>query len=96
MARPIDADAYLKKVCAYNETGCGSCIFQTKCPADEPNIDAIPVSFIQELIERGKQLIEEYRGKPDYGIIVDGLIERVVNYEVLIENWREKNGTETD
>lgn len=62
----------------------------------QPTIDAIPVSFIQELIERGKQLIEEYRGKPDYGIIVDGLIERVVNYEVLIEKWREKNGTDVD
>ena len=43
MARPIDADAYLKKVCTYNETGCGSCKLQTKCPADEPTMDAVPV-----------------------------------------------------
>jgi hypothetical protein len=28
--------------------------------------------------------------------IVDGLIERAVNYEALIEKWRKKNGTETD
>ena len=41
--RPIDADAYLKKVCTYNETGCGSCKLQTKCPSDEPIVDAVPV-----------------------------------------------------
>ncbi len=43
MTRYIDADAYLKKICTYNETGCGSCRFQTKCPADEPAIEAEPV-----------------------------------------------------
>lgn len=62
----------------------------------QPTIDVIPVSFIQELIDRDKQLIEEYGGKQDYEIIVDGLIERVVNYKALIEKWREKNGTKTD
>ena len=36
--RLIDADAYLKKVCTYKETGCGSCRFQTVCPVDEPTI----------------------------------------------------------
>lgn len=61
-----------------------------------PAIDAIPVSFIQELIERDKQLIDEYGGKPDFEVIVDGLIDRAVNYEAMIEKWREKNGTETD
>lgn len=61
-----------------------------------PTADAIPVSFIQELIERDKQLIKEYGGKPDFEVIVDGLVERAVNYEALIEKWREKNGTETN
>lgn len=46
MTRPIDADAYLKKVCTYNETGCGSCKLQTKCPVDEPTIDAGPARWI--------------------------------------------------
>ena len=41
--RLIDADAYLKKVCTYNETGCGNCKLQTKCPVDEPTMDAVPV-----------------------------------------------------
>ena len=41
--RLIDADAYLKKVCVYNETGCGSCKLQIKCPVDEPIVDAQPV-----------------------------------------------------
>lgn len=41
--RLIDADAYLKKVCTYNKTGCGSCDLQTKCPNDEPTIDVVPV-----------------------------------------------------
>lgn len=39
----IDADAYSKKVCTYNETGCGSCNVQTICPFDEPTVDAVPV-----------------------------------------------------
>ena len=33
----------IPKVCTYNETGCGSCKLQTKCPVDEPTIDAVPV-----------------------------------------------------
>ena len=41
--RLIDADTYLKKVCTYNETGCGSCKLQTMCPKDEPTIEAVPV-----------------------------------------------------
>ena len=41
--RLIDADAYLKKVCIYNETGCGSCVLQVKCPVDEPTVDAEPI-----------------------------------------------------
>lgn len=36
--RLIDADAYLKEVCTYKETGCGSCRFQIVCPVDEPTI----------------------------------------------------------
>ena len=64
--------------------------------ADAPIIDAIPVSFIQELIKQDNQFIEAYGGIQECEVIVDGLIERVTNYEVLIEKWREKNGTETD
>ena len=41
--RLIDVDAYSKKVCTYNETGCGSCNAQTICPFDEPIVDAVPV-----------------------------------------------------
>ena len=41
--RLIDANAYLKKVCTYKESGCGSCKLQTACPADEPTIEAEPV-----------------------------------------------------
>lgn len=33
----------IPKVCTYNETGCGSCKLQTKCPVDEPAVDAVPV-----------------------------------------------------
>ena len=58
--------------------------------------DAIPVEFIQELIKQDNQFIEEYGGIQEFEVIVDGLIERVVNYEALIEKWREKNGTETN
>lgn len=55
--RLIEADAYLKKVCTYNETGCGSCRFQTKCPADEPTIDAVPVVRCKDC----KHWYEKYR-----------------------------------
>ncbi len=41
--RLIDANAYLKKVCTYNKTGCGSCRLQDKCPVNEPTVDAEPV-----------------------------------------------------
>ena len=41
--RLIDVDAYSKKVCTYNETGCGSCNVQTICPFNEPIVDAMPV-----------------------------------------------------
>ena len=41
--RLIYVDAYSKKVCTYNETGCGSCNVQTICPFDEPIVDAEPV-----------------------------------------------------
>ena len=61
-----------------------------------PTADAIPVSFIQELITQDNQFIEEYGGIQECEVIVDGLIERVTNYEALIEKWRKKNGTETD
>ena len=52
--RLIDADAYSKKVCTYNETGCGSCNVQTICPLDEPIVDAMPVrhgKWIDETFE---------------------------------------------
>ena len=52
--RLIDADAYLKKVCTYKETGCGSCRFQTVCPADEPTIN---------------DCLDEIRGETDEGNI---------------------------
>lgn len=59
--RPIDADVYLKKVCTYGETGCGSCKLQTMCPADEPTIEvepakhrtpSIPKEWQDKLLER--------------------------------------------
>ena len=52
--RLIDADAYLKKVCTYNETGCGSCDVQTICPVDEPMVDAVPIEFIRSEIKNSK------------------------------------------
>lgn len=53
--RLIDADAYLGKVCTYNETGCGSCKLQTKCPVDETTVDAVPV-------KHGQWLLNKYNG----------------------------------
>jgi len=47
MASLIDADAYLKKVCTYKETGCGNCKFQTVCPADMPTVEAITVEWLR-------------------------------------------------
>ena len=36
--RLIDADEYLRKICTYKDTGCGSCNFQCECIADAPTI----------------------------------------------------------
>lgn len=65
MTRYIDADAYLQKICTYNETGCGSCRFQTKCPADEPTIEAEP--------KHGKWIPCTKEGMPltEYGRMMD-------------------------
>ena len=58
--RLIDVNAYLKKVCTYNKTGCGSCRLQDKCPVNEPTVDAV-------LVVHGKWLpiieVNEY-GEP--------------------------------
>lgn len=48
---------------------------------DEPTIDAVPISFIEEQIELCN-LIGFKRGEECY--------------MALIEDWREKNGAETD
>ena len=94
MTRPIDADALYMELVKMKDFGELTAKKAIRVVKNAPIIDAIPVSFIQELIDRDKQLIEEYGGKQDYEIIVDGLIERAVNYEALIEKWREKNGKE--
>lgn len=58
----INVDAYSKKICTYNETGCGSCAVQTACPFDEPTIDAEPVKHGKwmEIIETN-ELGEPYQ-----------------------------------
>ena len=60
----IDVSAYLKKVCTYSETGCGSCKLQTVCPADEPTIEVEPVKHeeCEYIITKGKAgYHEEYK-----------------------------------
>lgn len=72
--RLIDADAYSKKVCTYNETGCGSCAVQMTCPFDEPTVDAIPIAIIQREIDNWD------RKKPQSF--------HAIAYRHLIEDWR--------
>lgn len=36
--RLIDADVFTKKVCTYQQTGCGDCKHSLCCPEDEPTI----------------------------------------------------------
>lgn len=50
--RLIDANAYIPKVCTYRTTGCGSCDFQSVCPYDEPDIEAIPIDWINDWAKR--------------------------------------------
>ncbi len=61
-----------------------------------PTIDAIPISFIEKKIESIRQYLEKHGGEIDIEEFVDRLIYKAVAYERLIEEWREKNGTETD
>ena len=60
--RLIDADEYLKKVCTYKKTGCGSCKLQTACPADEPVVKAIPVEWME------KWMLDNWELECNYGI----------------------------
>lgn len=68
MQRLIDADAYSKKVCTYNETGCGSCKLQTKCPADEPTVDAVPVVRCKDCVYLGHRGATHFDGV-NYGYL---------------------------
>lgn len=36
--RLVDADAFKKKVCTYQQTGCGDCKHSLCCPEDVPTI----------------------------------------------------------
>ncbi len=60
--RLIDADAYLKKVCTYNETGCDSCVLQVKCPVDESTADAVPIVRCKNCKHRPKRIGEGKQG----------------------------------
>ena len=82
MARLINADAYLDKVCTYKTTGCGSCKFQTVCPADEPTVEAIPIELYEQIkgerdvaIEQLKSLNIELFEKPYLKAIPTDYIE---------------------
>ena len=77
--RLIDVNAYLKKVCTYNKTGCGSCKLQTACPADEPTIEAVPISFIEEQAKLCNEV---------------GFARGEECYMALIEDWRDENVTD--
>jgi len=70
--RLIDVDAYSKKVCTYNETGCGSCNVQTICPFDEPIVDAIPV-------RHGKWIIRDNPGTGWYRVTCSECSEDVTS-----------------
>ena len=64
--RLIDAEAYSKKVCTYNETGCGSCDVQTICPFDEPTVDAVPVVRCKDCKYRDEQSANCTRFRKDW------------------------------
>ena len=64
----IDVNRYLKKVCTYKETGCGSCKLQTMCPKYAPEVDAIPVEWIKKWLNKRPlyedsvcELLEDWR-----------------------------------
>lgn len=42
MGRLIDVDAFKKKVCTYQQTGCGDCKYSLCCPEDAPTVLTIP------------------------------------------------------
>lgn len=58
----------------------------------QPTIDAVPISFIEKKIESIRQYLSEHEGEE----FMSGLISKAIAYEKLIEEWREKNGTETN
>lgn len=96
MKRLIDADDLKRALVTNGFRNDFDMMMTIETINNAPTIDAVPVSFIQELIKQDNQFIEAYGGIQECEVIVDGLIERVVNYEALIEKWREKNGTDVD
>ena len=56
--------------------------------AQQPTIDAVPMSFIEKKIESIRQYLSEHEGEE----FMSGLISKVAAYEKLIEEWREENG----
>lgn len=100
--RLIDTDKYLEKVCTYKETGCGSCKLQTMCPRDVPEVDAIPVEWIEkrmkEISEAMTHLYVEgcfYPKDNDYeerkNILLRQLAEIKLHgsaYDLVLNEWR--------
>ncbi len=84
----IDVDAYLKKVCTYNETGCGSCKLQTKCPADEPTVDAVPVEFIKGRLKDLRKILMDI-DSDDVDEIWD-LRTKIETLTELLDMWAER------
>lgn len=87
MTRLIDANAlklsHCKECTMYPDKCMGKdCDWHAIIHINEmPTIDAIPISFIEEQVKLCNQI---------------GFIRGEECYIALIENWREKNGTETD
>ena len=51
--RLIDADDFKKKVCTYQQTGCGDCKHSLCCPEDAPTIIEADKEYEVEIITRG-------------------------------------------
>ena len=96
MTRYCDVDALYMELVKMKDFGELTAKKAIRVVKNAPTVDAVPISFIEKKIESIRQYLEKHGGEIDIEEFVDRLIYKAVAYERLIEEWREKNGTETD
>ena len=58
----------------------------------EPTVEAIPISFIEEMKQKFGNQIDEYGGIAEHEEWVDNIVVRLNALEQLLNEWAERKG----